>query len=277
MYSKNTRISITIQGDGSEIFDYSLPQPHNYIRTSLDRYTIEYYLHGDFFCTNKAGAYLNDILARFTLTMNVIEAVGKISREHHHKPLKLYDNNQFNGLRSIEKFKYKETVNVDKDNVFWAIKLYTEDLIKKSSGMVAYSLLESFAFSHFLDRAKDKSTLKAKCRSIWNWYDERDWTIPKRYERTLQEYLKDTKMTRTENMHKINADKVDRNYKKVVNLLTGLFNDEYKKKNGKWHIGKIAIAVNMTEKTVSKYIKEFEKRQIWDKLFKIILCYTTVV
>ena len=181
LYNKNTKISITIRGDGSEIFDYSLPQPHNYIRTSSERYTIEYYLFGDFFCTNKAGAYLNDILARFTLSMNVISATAKINKEAiTHKPLKLYDNNQFNGLRSIQKFKYKETVDVDKDNVFWAIKLYTEDLIKKSSGMVAYSLLESFAFAHFVDRAKDRSTLKAKCRSIWNWYDERDWTIPTR-------------------------------------------------------------------------------------------------
>ena len=76
LYSKHTKISITIKGDGSEIFDYSLPQPHNYIRNSLEKYTIKYYLHGDFFCTNKAGAYLNDILARFTLTMNVIEATA---------------------------------------------------------------------------------------------------------------------------------------------------------------------------------------------------------
>ena len=65
-------------------------------------------------------------------------------------------------------------------------------------------------------------------------------------------------MTRTENMHRINAEKTKQNYKKVVNILTGLFNDEYKKKSGAWHIGKIASAVNLTEKTVSKYIKEFE-------------------
>lgn len=255
LYSKHTKISITIQGDGSEIFDYSLPQPHNYFRSSLDRYTIEYYLHGDFFCTSKAGAYLNDILARFTLTMNVIKAVGKINKElHSHKPLELYANNQFNGLRSIEKFKYKETVDVDKDNVFWAIKLYTEDLIKKSSGMVTYSLIESFAFAHFVDRAKDKSTLKAKCRSIWNWYDERDWTIPTRAKLTKEELM----ATRSENARKVAKQKTEQNYKKVINLITGLFNEPYKKKNGKWHIGKIASAVDMTEKTVSKYIKEFE-------------------
>ena len=263
LYNKNTKISITIRGDGSEIFDYSLPQPHNYIRNSLDRYTIEYYLFGNFFCTNKARAYLNDIIARFTLSMNVINATAKINKEAiTHKPLKLYDNNQFNGLRSIQKFKYKETVDVDKDNVFWAIKLYTEDLIKKSSGdMVAYSLIESFAFAHFVDRAKDRSTLKAKCRSIWNWYDERGWIIPKRYERNRKQYYEDTKMTRTENMKKINAEKTKQNYKKVVNILTGLFNDEYKKKSGAWHIGKIASAVNLTEKTVSKYIKKFENEK----------------
>lgn len=259
LYTKQTKISITIQGDGSEIFDYSLPQPHNYIRTALDRYTIEYYLHGDFFCTNKAGAYLNDILARFTLTMNVIKATAKINKEvNNHKPLELYANNQFNGLRSIEKFKYNETVDINKDNVFWAIKLYTEDLIKKSSGIVAHSLLESFAFTHFVDRAKDKSTLKAKCRSIWNWYDERDWTIPKRYERDRTQYYEDTKMTRTEHMTKLNAKRAEDNYKKVVNIITGLFNDEYKKKSGAWHIGKIASELGLNRDTVSKYIKEFE-------------------
>jgi hypothetical protein len=192
--------------------------------------------------------------------MNVIEAVGKINKKiHSHKPLELYDNNQFNGLRSIEKFKYKETVDINKDNVFWAIKLYTEDLIKKSSGMVAYSLLESFAFAHFVDRAaKDKSTLKAKCRSIWEWYDERDWTIPKRYERTLKQYLEETKMTRTEHMTKLNAKRAEDNHKKVVNIITGLFNDEYKKKSGAWHIGKIASELGLNRDTVSKYIKEFE-------------------
>ena len=255
LYNKNTKLSITIRGNGSELFDYSLPQPHNYIRNSLDRYTIEYYLHGNFFCTNKAGAYLNDIIARFTLSMHVINATAKINKEAiTHKPLKLYANNQFNGLRSIKKFKYKETVDVERDNVFWAIKLYTEDLIKESSGMIAYSLLESFAFTHFVDRAKDKSTLKAKCRSIWNWYDTRGWTIPTRRKLTEEELV----ATRSENARKVARQKTEQNYKKVINLITGLFNEPYKKKNGKWHIGKIASAVNMTEKTVSKYIKEFE-------------------
>lgn len=258
-------MSITIDGDGSEIFDYNLPQPHNYIRNTLDRYTIEYYLYGNFFRTNKSGEYINDILARFTLSMRIIEAKAKIVRGYiKQKPLKLYANNQFNSLKSIEKFRYKETVDIGRDNVFWAIKLYTEHLIKESGGsMVAYSLLESFAFSRFIDRAKDKSTLKAKCRSIWEWYSDRDWTVPKRYERTLKQYLEDTKMTRIENMKKINSDKTDRNYRKVVNLLTGLFSDDFKKKSGTWHYGKICKELNLSPNTVKKYIKQYESE---DKL-----------
>ena len=251
----NTKISITIRGDGSEIFEYNLPQPHNYIRNSLDRYTIEYYLYGDFFCTNKAGEYLNNILARFTLSMKVIKAKASITRETlKKKPLKLYDNNQFNSLKSIAKFKYKETVDNGQDNVFWSIKLYAEDCINESGGMVAYSLLESFAFAHFVDRAKDRSTLKAKCRSIWEWYSARNWTIPKRSEKTMKE----TKMTRSEHLKNVKKKEEEANRIKVVNAITGLMSEEYKKKSGTWHIGRICSATNLSHNTVKKYIKEYE-------------------
>jgi len=256
----NTKIAITINGDGSELFEYNLPQPHNYIRTSLERYTIEYYLHGDFYCTNKAGEYLNDILARFTLSMQVIEAKAYIDKKYKGNTLKLYDNNRFNSLRSIAKFQYKETVDNGKDNVFWAIKLYTEHLIKESGegNLVAHSLIESFAFAHFIDRAKDKSTLKAKCRSIWNWYDARNWTIPKRYERDRKTYYEDTKMTRSEHMKNVKKKEEEANRIKVINAITGLMADEYKKKSGTWHIGRICEATNLSHNTVKKYIKEWE-------------------
>jgi hypothetical protein len=259
----NTKISITIRGDGSEIFDYNLPTPHTYTRATRNKYTIEYYLYGDFFCTGKAGKYLNDILARFTLSMDVIEAKAfKTCVEPDVKPIKMYDNNQFNSLRSIQKFKYKETIDNGKDNVFWALKFYLEDCIKESAGgMVAYSLLEYFAFAHFVERTKDRSTLKGKCRSIWNWYDKRDWTIPKRYERTLKEYLEETKMTRSEHMMRVTKERADKNRAIVINCITGLMANEYKKKSGSWHYGKICEATKLSPNTVKKYIKEFEEKE----------------
>jgi len=174
LYEKNTKISITIQGDGSEIFEYSLPLPHNYTRNG-DIYTIEYAING-FFYTNKSIAYLNDILARFTLSMKVLDTEVSSTNE---KGIEL---SLFQGLKSIVRHKNYESVDVGQDNIFWAIKLYTEDLIRESGegNLISYSLIESFAFVRFIDRAKDKSTLRAKCRSIWNWYDDRGWTIPKR-------------------------------------------------------------------------------------------------
>jgi hypothetical protein len=41
--------------------------------------------------------------------------------------------------------------------------------------------------------------------------------------------------------------------------MTGLYADEYKKKNGKWHIGKVAEATGLHREVVSKYIKQYEK------------------
>jgi len=255
----NTKISITIRGDGSELFEYNLPTPHNYVRTSLDRYTIEYYLYGDFFCTNKAGDYLNDILARFTLSMNVIETKAHIDKDYIGHTLKLYDNNLFNSLRSIPKFKYKETVDINHDNVFWAIKFYTENLIKESGEgkLIAYSLLESFAFANFIDRAKDKSTLKAKCRSIWEWYDARGWSIPRRSKKTMEE----TMATRSQHMTRVTKERAEKNRKIVINAITGLYANEFKKKSGAWHYGKICEATKLSPNTVKKYIKEYEEKK----------------
>ena len=174
LYKKNTKLSITVQGDGKEIFDYSLPHPINYKRNG-NTYTIEYALKG-YFSTKSSYEYLNDIIARFTLSMKVL-STDVTSTEDAGIEL-----SYFKGLKSIQRAKNYESVDIGQDNIFWSIKLYTEDLIKQSGegNLIAYSLLESFAFSRFIDRSKDKSTLKAKCRSIWNWYDAREWTIPTR-------------------------------------------------------------------------------------------------
>ena len=172
LYSKNTKLSITIQGDGKEIFDYSLPHPIKYTRNG-NRYTLEYALKG-YFSTKSSYEYLNDIIARFTLSMKVLSTDISSTED---KGIEL---SYFKGLKSIQRANNYEKGDKGEDNIFWSIKLYTEDLIRQSGegNLIAYSLLESFAFSRFIERTKDKSTLKAKCRSIWKWYDEREWTIP---------------------------------------------------------------------------------------------------
>ena len=236
MYQKNTKISITIEGDGSEIFDYSLPFPHHYTRNG-DKYTIEYNING-FFTTNKGIAYLNDILARFTLSMRVLNT--KISSSEDDG----IELSYFQGLKSVVRHKDYERVDVGQDNIFWAIKLYTEDLIREygEGNKVAYSLIESFAFARFIDRAKDKSTLRAKCRSIWNWYDEKGWIIPKR---------KGLGMSRQEagiNAARKNAEKTK---SKVQKAIAGL---EFMKE--KINIANVARDAGVSRDTAKKYLIE---------------------
>ena len=243
LYQKNTKISITILGDGSEIFDYSLPLPHNYSRRG-NIYTIEYTVNG-FFHTNKSIAYLNDILARFTLSMKVLDTRVTSSEDEG------IELSYFQGLKSVVRHKNYESVDVGQDNIFWSIKLYTEDLIRESGegNLIPYSLIESFAFARFIDRAKDRSTLKAKCRSIWNWYDERGWTIPKR---------KGLGMSRQEGAKKAREKRMADTKRKILSIVTGIFKDDYKSKSGKWNISKIAKDSGTSRNSVMKYLKEME-------------------
>lgn len=243
LYTKNTKISLTIDGDGSEIFDYSLPQPHSYYRNGKS-YTLEYTLNG-YFHTKASYDYLNDIIARFTLSMRVLDA--KISSSDD-KGIEL---SCFQGLKSIVRHKNYEAIDIGLDNIFYAIKYYIEDLIRESGegNLIAYSLIESFAFARFVDRAKDKSTLKAKCRSTWNWYHDRDWTIPKR---------KGKGMSRSDGARIAHKKLAEDTKRKVLNILTGMFQDEYKKKNGVWNVSKIAKDSGTSRNTVMKYIAEYE-------------------
>jgi len=174
LYKKNTKLSITIQGDGKEIFDYSLPHPLKYTRNG-NRYTLEYALKG-YFSTKSSYQYLNDIIARFTLSMKVLNTDISSTEDTG------IELSCFRGLKSIKRANDYEKGDRGEDNIFWSIKLYTEDLMRESGegNLIAYSLLESFAYSRFIERTKDRSTLRAKCRGIWNWYNDRDWTIPTR-------------------------------------------------------------------------------------------------
>lgn len=234
LYTTNTKISIQARGDGGEIFDYSLPIPHSYTRNG-DFYTLEYIING-FFSTNKGIGYLNDILARFALSMDVKSINTKaISKSG-------YELKQFQGLKSLSRAKNYERVNVGQDNIFWAIKLHTEALIRDYKGEVPYCQIEKYAFDLFIDRAKDKSTLRAKCRSIWEWYNTKKWTIPKR---------KGLGMSRQEGAAKAREILAQETKNKVKKAIQGLlFMQE------KVNIANVARDAKVSRNTAKKYLIE---------------------
>ena len=100
-----------------------------------------------------------------------------------------------------------------------------------------YDELESFAISNFIEEAKDRSTLKAKCKNIFNWYLERN------FELTQTVYIKKDKdlvmATRQEHAKRIHTKLANDTKKKVLNCITGMFKDEYRKKDGSWNVTKI--------------------------------------
>jgi len=261
-----------VQGDGTEWIDAGLPTPNYFYRfnskkgLAMDNYCIAYLIDG-FFATQKGNEYLNDIIARFILTLPIKQRLiypPPSDALHHEQAYKL---KQFQNLRSkANEIKRNIGINADwgDDQAFIELKLWLEYQIKNNGGegsYVEFDLMLNYALSYY--EFKDRSTARSKCRNIWNWYEGRGWsyhvlsTRPKhrRTKKTKEEIL----MTRRERAISNAKAKAEKAKKAVINAITGLYADEYKKKSGAWHIKRIAETINLDPRVVSKYIKEYEK------------------
>lgn len=107
-------------------------------------------------------------------------------------------------------------------------------------GSMGFDKIKNLSESEYIEEVKKRRSLSGK--------------------RTQELLKKDegNKMTRIENCKKLNIEKEEKNYKKVVNLLTGVFNEEYKKKNGKWNGAKISRELKIDQRVVIKNIKKYE-------------------
>ncbi len=255
-----------ISGNGTEWIDYKLPTPtiHKHINRG---YYIGWAIDG-YFSTKKSQEFVNDIIARFLISFKEKD----IKRLHFKPSIKDLNNNTVRIYAKIYKLKdfskkldslptkklIPQRASSFDDFTFWAIKLYAEDMIR-ATGFIVYSQLEDWAMTQFLGH-KEQSTIRAKCRSIWNWYEARNFDIStKKTHRKLKDYLEETMATRKEHIKKVSAQKAEKNKRIVINLITGLYADDYKKKNGNWHYGKIAEITGISSKTVAKIIKELKQ------------------
>ena len=247
---KNTLFKI--MGDISHLFGNEIPYPQShYYSNEHNRMVYCWYIDG-FFGTKNNIKFLNDIIARFKITVDCQLHSFKSVPMENINPIKL---KAFQGLKSLArdklKEKYQRVETRADDYVFWCLKLYAEDLIRQD-GLIVWNSFEKWAFDNFLDLAKDKSTLKAKCRNIFNWYFERDWKIGRVNKSTKTKV--EIMATRQEHAIKIAKKNSEDTKKKVLNCITGMFAHEYKKPNGSWHISKIAKDSGTTRPTVMKYL-----------------------
>lgn len=177
---QNTSLHFKASGDGSELFEHKLPIPQYYHRYNADSYAIGWLVEG-FFHTGKGIEYLNDIIARISLTMPITGKYDYAPKwQEDIEPIKLQAFQNAKSMRTeYAKQAIKRDNSTSRDMVWWSIKAQTESFIRQFNGWFNYELLETWAFNLFVEHVKDKSTLKAKCRDTWNWYERRDFKIPK--------------------------------------------------------------------------------------------------
>ncbi len=252
---ENTLLKIGSNSDISEIFGDLVPFPHlHYFDSSINRMIYGWYLNG-FFETKNNTKYLNELIARFMISCDCkLYSVQKTDDTENVEPLKL---KAFQGLKSLAGNEFKKgslKSLINGDYIYTCIVLQAEKYIK-NNGIIVYSLLEDWAFEHFIDLAKDKGTLKAKCKNCWNWYLDRNWEL---YHTVRIKKDREIVMaTRLENIKKVNEKRMSDNRNKINNAITGrLANTMFKKKNGNWNGKAIADYLNLDPKTVNKYLKE---------------------
>ena len=231
---------------GDEFVEYNLPAP-NYLLHAQKGIFIGWMING-YPGTKKSREYFNDIIARFIIAYKQhkperLPYKPNFNREALINTATSYELDLFQNLPSLYWANEKKIWSADSvgtiDQIFWAIKIYTEELIKEfGEGVpVPYELLQDFAFRNFFDR-KDKSTLRAKCRNIWNWYNERGWKVTRR-ERALT-----------------NAQSIkEKKRRQILNAVTGIMKDEYIKDDGTWNIYKLTKDLGMSKNTIKRHLK----------------------
>jgi len=113
------------------------------------------------------------------------------------------------------------------------------------------------------EKTNKGKVLEYKSRAIVDWINKnynskKNFTTYKRKTKTQKEL----EMTRVENIKKIHENKKENTRKKILNLLTGMFADEYKKKDNSYNVSKIAKDTNLSRPTIIKHLKILKEEKI---------------
>lgn len=229
------------EGDGLEIADYDLPTPNYYHRTNEATYTVAWLLNG-YFGTIKGRAYLNDMIGRLSLGMKI---ANRLPYAPTRADGRAYELKEFQNLPSLPR-RSAQKPNTEKydDAIFWAIKLEAIAQIR-ATGWCDHDRLKDWAFDLFVTKAKDRSTLKAKVRNVWQWYQDRDWKIDDR----------SFTMSRTEGAKKATAIRQERTKAKIQGAINVL-----RLYGAKITAEAVAKEAKIARGTAQKYLKELKEQ-----------------
>lgn len=245
---------LKIMGDISHLFGNEVPYPHSHYYSNEYNRMVYCWVIDGFFHTQKNVRFINDVIARFKITADCQLHSLKASTVKNISSIKL---KQFQGLKSLANDRLKDlNVNtyINSDYVYTCIVLQAEKYIK-INGLIDYSVLEAWAFENFIDIAKDKSTLKAKCRNCWNWYFDRNWAL---YHTVRIKKDKELVMAnRVEHAIKLSAKNEEIAKQKVYNAqrLIKYFNEQ----DGKLSLRAIERQSGCSINTVRKHFIEWDR------------------
>ena len=211
--------------------------------------------------TKRAKRFETDILLRFQILNDDIfsDIEKKITSEPSSYNLKELSNR----LPSLPKYdkdfiaRVLDNPKKYEDLCFWAMKAQMELLIKQGYTQ-SYNTLLEWALEQYPQ--KEYSTLKAKAKSIFNWYWARGFKTFGAYERktTDEEY----QMTRSENMKRVKTLQKATTQAKIKALIddSGLFECDFRHKDGQYkglvNVPKLARYMNVSEMTIRRNLKD---------------------
>ena len=98
----------------------------------------------------------------------------------------------------------------------------------------------------------------AKAKNIAKWVFENYTGKKARKTHNNKELI----VTRRERALLNSKERYNKVHKKISNLITGIFADEYKKSNGSWNISKLAKDVGCSRNTIYKHLQHLQKEGI---------------
>lgn len=205
-------------------------------------FIVVYLLKGDF-TTLKSSRYYSDAINRFLLTFDAEYNDILPNRVFDAGCSKSYDLKEITKELKSLKARFKTSLFADKfeDEAFWTMKIYVEDSLRKG-GMISQRELEVFLINEF--GQKERSTLKAKAKAVYNWYAKRNFKPTMRIH----------KMSRAENAKKIAEKKAERMKASIIGVV-----ESFKFLNEKITAKNIAEYLKCSRTTATKYLKELKE------------------
>lgn len=213
--------------------------------------------------THKSYNYLQDLMTRLAQLDLKREIIAKIDYKDIY--CENYDAKfkDFGNLPSVQQQKNlfcdSRAAN-DHDPYFWYMKHYIEYLIKSriSQPLSYYKLMLEEATKRF--PLKDFSTLKAKAKSIFAWYERRNFECYETYTRKFTD--EELTMTRSENMKRVKTLQKVKTRAIIKELIAdnSLFDNEFIHSEGRFkglvNVEKLSNYTNISKITIRKHLKE---------------------